>query len=93
MILGMRWARGPGRTDADPEYREGLERLSRSLTLFTEGHFEHEAARSSLELGRLLKMAGHGAEGERHIQQATEVFQKLGAIGDLERALQISPQH
>ena len=88
MILRMKWGEG----GEEREYAESSACLRRSLSVFAEGKFEHEAARSSLELGRLLKKGGD-PESERCLRQAVEVFQKLGAMGDLERALQLSSHH
>jgi hypothetical protein len=93
VILRMKWVLGAGSAEAESVYTESLENLRRSLAVFTEGKFEHEAARSALELGQLLKSRGDEVEGERYLQQAVEVFQKLGAMGDLDRALHLSPQH
>ncbi|MCI0484875.1 MAG: tetratricopeptide repeat protein, partial [candidate division NC10 bacterium] len=90
IILRMIWAEGSPGDEAI--YTESAESLRRSFSLFTEGHFEHEAARSACELGRLLKMGGEIESGERYIQQGVEIFQKLGAMGDLDRVLHSTRQ-
>jgi tetratricopeptide (TPR) repeat protein/predicted Ser/Thr protein kinase len=93
VILRMKWGLEVENEAKRILYSESLENLRRSFSVFYEGKFEHEAARSSLELGILLDLGGEKSEGGRHRQQAIEVFQKLGAMGDLDRALKSSTHH
>ena len=93
VILGMKWSGEAGGECRETVYDEALRFLHRSLALFTDGKFEHEAARTSLEIGRLLTAGGHNEEGETHLRRGVDVFQKLGAMGDLDRALQILSPH
>ncbi|HTY58080.1 MAG TPA: tetratricopeptide repeat protein, partial [Bacteroidota bacterium] len=93
VIQGMKWSEHPGGTQPETEYDEALRYLIRSLALFSDGKFEHEAARTSMEIGRLMEAAGHTREGGEYLRRAIDVFQKLGAMGDLDRALQISSPH
>ena len=93
MILMMRWQQVPANQRPERLYQESLEHLQTSLSIFQEGGFEHEGARSSLELARLLKCNGDLVQSGQHVQHALEIFQKLGALGDLDRAIALMDTH
>jgi tetratricopeptide (TPR) repeat protein len=64
---------------------ESLRSIEASLRIFDEGKFEFESGRSSLELARLHLLRGETCSFERCRERAGDVFQKLGAFGQLDR--------
>lgn len=72
---------------------ESLRHIESSLTIFEEGKFEFEAGRSLLELARLHGLRGDAYSFERSRDRASEIFQKLGAIGQLDRLNALSTTH
>jgi predicted ATPase len=70
-----------------PESRSAAESdLKESLAIFEELKMQHEAARSCLELAKLYIAGGNRESGRAFLLRAKEVFQKLGALGDLTAA-------
>ena len=90
ILLREKWSRASPDERSEDGYLECLGHLQTSLRIFEEGKFEHEAARSSLEMARLLRLRGDVVLSDEYCLQAIEVFQKLGAMGDLDRAMNIS---
>jgi len=60
--------------------------LTESLKIFEELKMEHEIGRSCLELAHLYHLKGDSGEAQKHIFRAKEIFKKLGAMGDLDKA-------
>ena len=90
ILLSQKWSQASPHERSEDGYLECLGHLQTSLRIFEEGKFEHEGARSSLEVARLLRLRGDLALSDQYCMRAIEVFQKLGAMGDLDRALNIS---
>ena len=60
--------------------------LRETLEIFQELNMEHEVGRSYLELARFSQLFGDAAEGHTYLLRAKEIFKKLGASGDYEKA-------
>ena len=93
IILVKQWAGASEEERVERLYERGTTHLAFSLTIFDEGRFEHEAARSSLELARAYAKHGDRQQSEAFRQRAIDVFQKLGAMGDLDRAITLTDEH
>jgi class 3 adenylate cyclase/tetratricopeptide (TPR) repeat protein len=60
--------------------------LGAASSRFGELEMPWERAVSELELGEALRVVGEADEATRHLASAAEVFERLGAVGFLERA-------
>jgi class 3 adenylate cyclase len=69
-----------------------INNLRRSLRLFKEADLPYEAARARLVLGLALRADGDEDAAELEITAAKTVFEKLGAVLDLRRALELLGQ-
>lgn len=70
---------------ADP-WKESGAPLMESLELFEELKMQHEAGRSHLELARFYRQTHDVERCREHLLRSKQIFQKLGARGDLARA-------
>lgn len=68
---------------AGREQEEVLVHLQQSLLLFEELKMLHESGRSSLELAKFFQRTGKVDLCKEHLLRSKEIFQKLGALGDL----------
>jgi hypothetical protein len=93
VILMKKWLAAVGGDRPETLYEESRRHLLESLGTFEAGKFTHEAGRSALELARLFWYRGDSAESERYRTRALDIFQKLGAMGDLERATALAKTH
>ncbi|MFQ5823066.1 MAG: hypothetical protein ACE5JB_03325, partial [bacterium] len=59
--------------------------LTESLKIFEELKMEHEIGRSCLELAQFYQLNENSGEAQKYIFRAKEIFQKLGAMGDLDK--------
>jgi tetratricopeptide (TPR) repeat protein len=67
--------------------------LAESLSIFEQLKMQHEAGRCCLELARYFQQLGDLDQCKSYLLRAKEVFQKLGALGDLAAAntVQLKP--
>jgi tetratricopeptide (TPR) repeat protein/predicted Ser/Thr protein kinase len=92
-ILMKKWLQQSVGERQEDHFEKSLDHLRTSLRIFEEGKFEHEGGRSSLELARLFRHKGDIEQSERYRERSVDVFQKLGAMGDLDRAMAlVSPR-
>jgi class 3 adenylate cyclase len=77
---------------AEGQPGSAIKNLRRSLRLFKEADLPYEAARARLVLGLALRADGDEDAAELEITAAKTVFEKLGAVLDLRRALELLGQ-
>jgi DNA-binding NtrC family response regulator/tetratricopeptide (TPR) repeat protein len=70
---------------------EAYHDIAQSATVFDLVGERYQAAVSQLALGRLAARAGARSMAERHVREAAEVFEALGATRDLEHARHTVP--
>ena len=87
-IIGLARMQTDEGQSADPWSASGIH-LQESLEMFDSLKMHHDAGRSHLELARYYRHIGDLERCREHLLRAKEVFQKLGARGDLARANQI----
>lgn len=92
-ILMKKWLQQSLGERQEDHFEKSLDHLRTSLKIFEEGKFEHEGGRSLLELARLFRHKGDIEQSETYRERSVAVFQKLGAMGDLDRAMAlVSPR-
>jgi len=86
-VIGIDKIRYSATNPTDQNQLKKIERqLTESLKIFEELNMEHEVGRSCLELAHLYHLKGDSGEAQKHIFRAKEIFKKLGAMGDLDKA-------
>ncbi len=86
-VIGIEKIRYSDTKPTDQNQLKKIERqLTESLKIFEELNMEHEVGRSCLELAHLYHLKGDSGEAQKHIFRAEEIFKKLGAMGDLDKA-------
>lgn len=86
-VLEIKQINSNGDTSIDKKTGNRIElQLTESLKIFEELKMEHEIGRSCLELAQLYHLKGDSGEAQKHIFRAEEIFKKLGAMGDLDKA-------
>ena len=93
VILMEKGRNAPPGVDREKLLDESLGEIEASLRIFDEGKFEYESGRSALELARLHWLRGDRCSSERYRERAGELFQKLGAFGQMDRLDEIRTTH
>lgn len=69
---------------------ELIKRLQRSLAIFEELKMQHEAGRTCLEIARFYRAVKDIDTCKKYLLQSKEIFQRLGALGDLAAANKVT---
>jgi eukaryotic-like serine/threonine-protein kinase len=69
--------------------REAGQFLHESLEILEAVKMEHEVGRTCVELARLNFISGNISEGQSYLERAQSVFERLGAMGDYNKAEEI----
>lgn len=84
--IGLKRLEDDEDTLRDKKARDSVEiHLEESLKIFEEMKMEHEIGRTCLEFARFYRLTGNDSSTEKFAHRAREIFQNLGAMGDLEK--------
>lgn len=85
-IIELREVESRKGSTVDQKMKAQIKQLfTESLDIFDGLKMMHEMAKSCLELARYYQWTGDTAEAQKFAARAKEIFQKLGAMGDLKK--------